>query len=184
MLTTSTPLGGAEASFLDQPLSDVIEAPESMVGKEGGYLVKSARVIVGCMEEAGRSIPVIALSLATDKEAREVASLILHCQNGSKPFSSGPAVYVGDTQVRVAVLEAEAYYVEIDARKDRRHLTSAYYVMSPVPRETAEPFLKLFELVGHYVLTVAISENPALEMLDLVKYVIYRKRFREGTLNH
>lgn len=138
--------------------------------------MKSARVIVGYMEDAGRNIPVVALSLATPQEAQEVASLILRCQNGSRPFSSGPAVYVGDTRVRVTVLEKDACYVEIDARKDPRHLTSAYYVMSPVPRRTAELFLKLFELTGHYVLTVAVSENLALEMLDLVKYVIYRRR--------
>ncbi|MBE3518783.1 MAG: hypothetical protein IMW97_00565 [Firmicutes bacterium] len=150
---------------------------------EGRDFVKPARIIVGCMEDAGTNVPVVALSLATFEEAREVASIILSCQNGSKPFSSGPPVYVGDTRVRVTVLDANPYYVEIDARKDRRHLTSAYYVMSPVPRETVEPFLKLFELVGHYVLTVAVSEKPVLEMLDLVKYVIYRKKLREGTLN-
>ncbi|HHY35221.1 MAG TPA: hypothetical protein GX510_06275 [Firmicutes bacterium] len=146
--------------------------------------MNSAQIIVGCMKDAGTNVPVVALSLATPQEAQEVASIILRCQNGSKPFSLGPAVYVGDTQIRVTVLEANPYYVEIDARKDPRHLTSAYYVMSPVPPQTAEPFLKLFELVGHYVLTVAVSENPALEMLDLVKYVIYRKKFREETLSH
>jgi len=139
--------------------------------------VNSARVIAGCMEDAGRNVPVVAISVATREEAREIAYLILHSQNGSKPFSSGPAVYVGDTRVRVTVLQGDPCYVEIDARKDNCHLTSAYYLMSPVQPQAAELFHKLFCLTRYYILTVAISERPALEMLDLVKYVIYRRKF-------
>ncbi|HHY76775.1 MAG TPA: hypothetical protein GX500_08450 [Firmicutes bacterium] len=120
--------------------------------------------------------PIIAVSYPTREEALWAARVLLSIQNGRRPFETGPAVYMGDTRVKVRARPAtKDVLVEVFAYAEPSHLTASLYAASRVGRDLYGAFRRLVDIHKRYTLTVAEGDRLLMEELDLVKYVIDEK---------
>jgi len=138
------------------------------------------RIIVGSLQagpEDPLPSPVVAVSYESPQEAIAAAKLLFSIQSGSKPFASGPPIYMGDTRIRVRFIGRPfGVLCTVEAKADPRHLTWAFYAADIVSNEQFVAFRKLLDLTRSYVLTVAHGERVLTDDLYLVKYAIEERR--------
>jgi len=139
------------------------------------------RIILGGME-VGANDPMpsalLALSYPEKKKAEEQGKLLTLLQNGTRPLKFGPAVYAGDTRIKVSLLRSrkdQKVLCQVAAKLEPRHLTYSFYAADYIPYEPVRLFLDLFEQQRNYVMTVAFENAILLERLHLVKYVVERR---------
>jgi len=112
----------------------------------------------------------------SQEEAKQAAKIVLSLQNGTRPFESGPKVYVGDTQVKVRVRPAGGdVLVQVFAYAEPSHLTASIYAASRVGRDLYKAFRRLVEIGKTYTFTVAAGDRLLTEELDLLKYNLDEK---------
>jgi hypothetical protein len=118
---------------------------------------------------------VVAVSYPAIEEARGAASLLLSLQSGSKPFASGPDIYMGDTRIHVRFSPAGTpgqALCEVRSKAGPGHWTFAFYAAGRVALEQVKAFNRLLDLAHNYVLTVAHGEHVLTHELYLVKYSV------------
>lgn len=149
-----------------------------MGSEEFGHL-NVCRMIVGMLQmgpEDNDPSPLIAISYSSMDEARDAARLLLSLQNGVRPFSVGPAVYSGDTNIKVGIIRrGDNLLCEVWCRPRPHHLTCAFYCAGTIAPESFQTFSSLMERKNSYVLTVAYKGEPLLDTLNLIKYVVTLK---------
>ncbi len=140
---------------------------------------EAPRVIVGGIQYTPQDplpSPIIAVSYPTRTEAQWAARLILSFQNGTRPFESGPHIYVGDTRVKVRVRPAGGeLLVQVFAYAEPSHLTASIYAASHVQRDLYKAFRRLVEVQKTYTFTVAAGDEIMTKELDLLKYTLDEK---------
>lgn len=121
--------------------------------------------------------PLIAISYPTREAAEEAGKFLLSVQNGTKPLSCGPEIYVGDTNIKIFLtrLPKGEILCEVFGHTNPKHLTCSFYVASKVSSDELKVFSNLIEAQRHYILTVAHGKEVLLDTLNLVKYVIERR---------
>ncbi|MGI6662257.1 MAG: hypothetical protein ACOX4B_02070 [Bacillota bacterium] len=120
--------------------------------------------------------PFIAVSYPTREEAKWAAKIVLSLQSGTRPFESGPDVYVGDTKIKVRVRPAGSdVFVEVFAYAEPSHLTASLYAASRVAKDLYKAFRSLVEIQKTYTFTVAAGDRLLTEELDLLKYILDEK---------
>lgn len=136
------------------------------------------RIIVGGLPAAPDDplpSPVIGISYPSHEEASEAGRLIMSLQNGTRPFQSGNAVYMGDTEMKVRFSSQEKdgpVLCEVFAKGNPKHLTCAFYAAGALPREQIRVFWQLMDVHHSYVLTVARGNEILAKDAYLVKYTI------------
>jgi len=137
------------------------------------------KVIVGAVQytpDDPLPSPFIAVCYPSQEEAKQAAKIVLSLQNGTRPFESGPKVYVGDTQVKVRVRPAGGdVLVQVFAYAEPSHLTASIYAASRVGRDLYKAFRRLVEIGKTYTFTVAAGDRLLTEELDLLKYNLDEK---------
>ncbi len=142
------------------------------------------RIIVGGLQvspDGPLPSPVVAVSYQTLEAAMSGAKLLLSVQNGSRPFRSGPAIYMGDTRIHVRFRpsrNAGRVLCEVWSKGDRRHLTFAFYAAGEVSVEQIQAFNQLLDAAHNYVFTVAHDQHVLTQELYLVKYSVEERGVR------
>lgn len=150
-------------------------------GRRRDMTTGSNKIILGGLEvgpEDPAPSALVAVSYSTRDAAEKAARMILSLQNGTKPFKSGPPVYVGDTRIRVALtrdLRSDDVLCEVSIKVNPKHLTYWFYAACRVPKGELDTFLELFEFRKCYVFTVAHGQTVLVETLNLIKYTIDRR---------
>ena len=134
------------------------------------------RIIVGGLQagpEDPLPSPVVAVSYQSLEEAASAAKLLLSIQNGSRPFSTGPPVYLGDTRIKVGFQgRRDRVLCVVEAKSDPGHLTYAFYASGLVSMEQFDAFRQLLDVSRNYVFTIARGEEVLTKELYLVKYAV------------
>jgi len=144
------------------------------------------RIIVGALQTAPNDpspAPAVILSYTGEASARWAAKVLLYAQNGKRPFETGPAIYLGDTNIEVRLSDLATgarphTFCEIAVKADRRHVTCALYVAGKVQEEAVKAFKQLLEMGRGYTFTVAWDERVLTDEIELVKYTIKEKGAR------
>jgi hypothetical protein len=142
------------------------------------------RIMVGGLQTSPDDTlpsPVVAVSYDSLEEATGAAKLLVAIQNGSRPFQSGPAIYMGDTRIKIRFLPGGTggpVLCEVQSRIDPRHLTLAFYAAGTVSLDQVKAFNHLMDMARNYVFTVAHGERVLTQELYLVKYSVEERGIR------
>jgi hypothetical protein len=137
------------------------------------------KIILGILEMTGEPVPVafVALRFSSSLEAELAGKHLMGLHNGVAPLTSIPGVYVGDTNIKVAIKKSGAgrHTCEIMIKSKPGYLTYDYYALSETDVKSLKLFLDVFDAQNYYVFSVAEDETPRLDILNLVKYVVEKK---------
>lgn len=152
------------------------------------------RIIVGGIQSGVQDAmptPAVILSYPDEGSALQAAKILLALQNGTKPFATGPDVYVGDTNIKVEFLtrasgKPSAAVCAVWAKADRRHLSCSFYAASQIDLEMVKLFRDLLEMNRSFAINVACGDRVLPDALDVVKYSVEERRIRDksGTGRH
>lgn len=140
------------------------------------------RVIVGGIQftpEDPLPSPVVAVSFPDRRQAELAAKVLVSVQNGTRPFRSGPPIYVGDTNIKVRIRPLRSLLLaQVFAYAHPKHLTAAFYAAGRVEVDLYRAFRNLVDLQRSYTLTVAAGDEMLVKELNLVKYILDEKEVR------
>lgn len=128
---------------------------------------------------AGIPAPLIAITYPDAAQAKEAARLINAAQSGTRPFETGAAMCVGDTQVKVrARSQGDGIFMEAFLYLKPSHLTAAVYGAGVVDKEVYKAFSHLLAHHRSYTFSVMVGQEVFLRDLHLQKYNLDEKEVR------